>query len=231
MSSWTQEYAKAKGKAEEAAAAINERNRLLKTNQNTTTVTNTIRRLLAEITSDLMHLEDDLSQAESRNQITPQEADRQFDLIANLKQRKQDLSSAFARSTDSFGGDAKSQLFSGPGAQARNVPAESDHSKTYRDEELVQQQHQAMKKQDDALDYIHQSARNLKNMGFAISDELDEQNDMLDRVHDGMDSTDRRLKREADHTTLVSEKAAAGGMMCCIALLILAIIVIAIVHL
>eukprot|EP00042_Codosiga_hollandica_P012868 m.29212 g.29212 ORF g.29212 m.29212 type:complete len:144 (-) comp40475_c0_seq1:386-817(-) len=87
MSSWTQEYAKAKGKAEEAAAAINERNRLLKTNQNTTTVTNTIRRLLAEITSDLMHLEDDLSQAESRNQITPQEADRQFDLIANLKQR------------------------------------------------------------------------------------------------------------------------------------------------
>ena len=62
---------------------------------------------------------------------------------------------------------------------------------------------------------------------MVIGDELDDQNDMLEELGDGMDHTQRRLTRETQHVVHVTEKAKAGGMFCCIVLLIVAIIVVA----
>eukprot|EP00056_Hartaetosiga_gracilis_P019964 m.16865 g.16865 ORF g.16865 m.16865 type:complete len:126 (-) comp8065_c0_seq1:72-449(-) len=95
--------------------------------------------------------------------------------------------------------------------------------------ELMQHQDHMIREQDEGLEEITHATRVLKHYGLKISDELDDHNEMLDDLDDGMEHTNRRVKRETEHVEYVSRKAAAGGMMCCIFLLIVGILVVAIV--
>lgn len=86
-----------------------------------------------------------------------------------------------------------------------------------------------MREQDQGLDLISQSIARQKEMAFKIGDEIEDQNEMLDDLNEGMDNTNRRLLRETDHVVQVTNAAKSGGYCCCIFLLIVAIIVVAVV--
>ena len=67
--------------------------------------------------------------------------------------------------------------------------------------------------QDKGLDLLQESIARQKNMGMAIGNELEDQNEMLDELSEAMDNTDRRLVRETGHVMRVTEKAKSGGAL------------------
>ena len=111
----------------------------------------------------------------------------------------------------------------------RGPREESDDTRGYDNHGMLERQQQIMRQQDQGLDLLAQSIARQKNMGLAIGNELEDQNEMLDELSEAMDNTDRRLVRETGHVMRVTEKAKSGGMCCCIFLLIVAIIAVLIV--
>eukprot|EP00043_Microstomoeca_roanoka_P000214 m.27198 g.27198 ORF g.27198 m.27198 type:complete len:129 (-) comp10187_c0_seq1:578-964(-) len=94
------------------------------------------------------------------------------------------------------------------------------------DQQIMYQDRQ-IEEQDEHLQAISRTAASLKQVGYRINDELSDQEEMLDDLHDGMSHTGMRLKRETQHVAYVSEKAKATGLCCTIFLLIVAIILVA----
>ena len=106
-----------------------------------------------------------------------------------------------------------------------------DNSDLYArdDQELLQEEDDVIDQQDQALGRIADTAKVLQHYGRQIGDEVEDQNDMLEDLEEGMHHTGRRLKRETQHIEYVRNKAAAGGMCCCIFLLIVAIVAVSII--
>eukprot|EP00041_Stephanoeca_diplocostata_P002910 m.30573 g.30573 ORF g.30573 m.30573 type:complete len:250 (+) comp13875_c0_seq2:172-921(+) len=237
---WLSDYERACSKADEAQAAINERDRLARTGQNASKVTSQIRRLLNELAMNVQSLEDSVNIAGREYHITDAEFNRRQNLVATLKGRRDDLQGNFSRESGGGrgggggGGDGgggygeygRNELFGGPesGDDRRRTFEESDATRGYDSHELLARQQTVMRDQDKGLDILQQSIARQKNMGLAIGNEIDDQNDMLDELGEAMDNTDHRLTRETQHVIRVTEKAKSGGMCCCIVLLIIAII-------
>ena len=95
------------------------------------------------------------------------------------------------------------------------------------DNDFVQQslrtQQQLLKKQDEGLDFLSQSAERLGQMSLEISDELGQQNKMLDSMETDLD-------RASEELDLVTQKTKefikqAGGEKNCIIIMVLSIVV------
>lgn len=227
---WLSDYDSASSKADEAQAAINERERLMRNGQNSSKVTSLVRRLLNELAMLLQGLEDKLNQAGNKNHITDAEFRRRQNLVSTLKGRRDDLNSKFSRDDGPRGGmhdNGRGQLFGGreSGDEARNSRREEPESFRGRDARgIMESQQMVMREQDKGIDRLAASIARQKEMGLKIGNELEDQNEMLDELGEAMDNTDRRLIHETGHVVQVTEKAKSSGMMCCIVLLILAII-------
>eukprot|EP00040_Diaphanoeca_grandis_P030572 m.180914 g.180914 ORF g.180914 m.180914 type:complete len:239 (-) comp32040_c3_seq1:135-851(-) len=228
---WISSYEQATAKADEITAAINERDRLARTGQNASKVTSQVRRLVAEVSQSIVRLEDSLNTAGREYHITDAEFNRRQNLVSTLKGRKDQLASSFQREGGNMsGGGDRNQLFGDQESGGGRRPArEEDESTRGRDSHgLLERQQMVMRDQDDGLDILAASIARQKNMGLAIGNELDDQDEMLDELGDAMDRTDQRLTRTTGQVMQVTEKAKSGGMCCCIVLLILAIIGVAV---
>ena len=82
--------------------------------------------------------------------------------------------------------------------------------------QMLQEQQQMMQTQDVSLDLLLQSVERQKEMGEAISDELDQQSGLLDDLETGMDNTGMVLGRQQQRVEEVLEKAGKGGTLCII---------------
>ena len=95
------------------------------------------------------------------------------------------------------------------------------------DNDFVQQslrtQQQLLKKQDEGLDFLSQSAERLGQMSLEISDELGQQNKMLDSMETDLD----RASEELDVVTQKTKEfiQQAGGEKNCIIIMVLSIVV------
>eukprot|EP00035_Acanthoeca_spectabilis_P020098 m.431140 g.431140 ORF g.431140 m.431140 type:complete len:241 (+) comp17262_c0_seq1:50-772(+) len=231
---WLGEYERACSKADEAQAAINERDRLTRSGQNAAKVTSQIRRLLNELQLSVRGLEDAVNQAGNEYHITDAEFSRRQNLVATLKGRWDELQSGYGRDGRAGGnsgatGFERNQLFGvqESGDDRQRYREEGDATRGLDNHGMLERQQQIMRDQDQGLDILQASIARQKNMGLAIGNELDDQNDMLDELGDAMDNTDARLTRETQHVIKVTENAKSGGMCCCIVLLVIAIIAVA----
>jgi len=226
---WLQDYDFASSKADEALAAINERERQLRSSDNAQRITSQVRRLLNELAMLVEKLESSNNTSGNQNHITDAEFSRRQNLVSTLKGRKDDLQRKFGNDSGGGGGGGgggRGQLFGGreSGDEARKYRQEPDSFQGLDSAGVVARQQTVMREQDAGLDLLAQSIARQKQMGMSIGNEIDDQNDMLDDLGDAMDNTERRLNRETAHVVRVTEKAKSGGYMCCICLLILAII-------
>eukprot|EP00039_Didymoeca_costata_P018243 m.332721 g.332721 ORF g.332721 m.332721 type:complete len:238 (+) comp16995_c0_seq1:125-838(+) len=226
---WLSDYDTASSKADEATAAINERDRLARLGQNTAKATSLVRRLLNELAMLLQGLEDQLNTAGNKNHITEAEFSRRQNMVSTLKGRRDDLQSKFSRDDGPRGVNdhGRGQLFGGreSGDDARRMRRDEPESFRGRDVNgIMDAQQMVMREQDKGIDLLAESIARQKQMGLRIGNELEDQNEMLDELGEAMDNTDRRLVQETGHVVKVTERAKSSGMMCCIVLLILAII-------
>eukprot|EP00045_Choanoeca_perplexa_P016862 m.233291 g.233291 ORF g.233291 m.233291 type:complete len:232 (-) comp17378_c0_seq2:5729-6424(-) len=225
-SRWLADYERASDKAQDAQIAITERNRLQKKGFNTTGATNQAAKCLKEVGILIEKLESQLHSDVQSYAVTSKEAERRQNLIQQLKSKhSQGLGAIGSTSTNMASDYQRNALF---GASSGSRPAYDDeHTAGMDTQALLQEQDTIMAEQDRGLETIGAAAQRLKQVGMVIGDELDDQNEMLDDLNDGMDHTQHRLTRETQHVVYVTEKAKAGGMFCCMFLLIVAIIVVA----
>lgn len=66
-----------------------------------------------------------------------------------------------------------------------------EHLKNLESQQVLDYQRDVIKKQDEGLDRISQALDRTKQIGMSISDELDEQNVLLDKLDDDVDGTSR----------------------------------------
>eukprot|EP00056_Hartaetosiga_gracilis_P014640 m.240906 g.240906 ORF g.240906 m.240906 type:complete len:128 (+) comp16415_c0_seq1:2-385(+) len=99
-----------------------------------------------------------------------------------------------------------------------------DESLSY--EQRIEMQDREIADQDQGLEDITHATRALKHTAYRISDELDDHNEMLDDLDDGMGNAHARVQRETEHIESVMEKAKATGMCCTVVLLIIAIVLV-----
>ncbi len=70
---------------------------------------------------------------------------------------------------------------------------EDDHLKDMETAQIVDYQKTVLKKQDEGLDRISAALERTKGIGMSISDELDDQNKLLEKLDDEVDGTSRVL--------------------------------------
>jgi len=185
-------------------------------------------RLLSELDSLVAQLEQALSEQINKYIIPEKEAERRQRVTSDLKNSVLQLKAQLKSNPqgDMDNDYTRNALFGQAGRGAKPYQ-EDDRTALLDDRALMQEQEQVMTRQDEGLDLISRSAQRLKQIGNVMSDELDDQNEILGDLQQGMDHTEQRVKRETAHVVHVTEKAKAGGMFCCIVLLIIAIIVVA----
>lgn len=228
--SWLANLNRANSKAEEINASLIERNRIIASGGNSTKLSVEIRGGLSELSRTIATLESELAGAVNKYHVTEKEAQRREGLVGNLKGRHQHFTQELSKVMSSGGGSSSSRgalLGSGERGGGRQVREESEHTRGYDNNALYSQQEQVIRQQDEGLEALRKSIARQKQLGMHIGDELEDQNEMLDELNEGVENTNKRLTRETQHVVRVTEKAKAGGMFCCIVLLILAIIVVA----
>lgn len=81
---------------------------------------------------------------------------------------------------------------------------------------MLMQQQQQLKEQDASLDLLLASVTRQKEMGEAISEELDVQSGLLDDLEDGMDNTKLTVSRQQGRVEGYMEQAKNSGNTCII---------------
>lgn len=209
---WLEEYNRACDIAEDVEPLIYERNQLEQQGQNSQKTTSQIRRFLNDLALAVQTLEDLVNSAHKQYHITDSEFDMRQRKINDLKLRRDELQHSF--SMDPLRSSSGGNGYSNPGFNPM-----SD------DPDLVRQQ-QIMQEQDSGLDIIQQSIMRQKQMGLAISNEIDEQNVMLDDLGDNLHRSNSVLQDRTNQIVRVTEKAKGQGLCCCIGLLLIAIVVV-----
>eukprot|EP00040_Diaphanoeca_grandis_P033766 m.207688 g.207688 ORF g.207688 m.207688 type:complete len:239 (-) comp32989_c10_seq1:238-954(-) len=193
-------------------------------------INSSIRRFLNELAMTIQDLEDLLNASAAEYHITDEQYESRQRSIDELKSRRDEMQTAYSRGqggptaprsgSQSYRNEAYSQ---GGGRDGYDNNAYGG----YDGDNAISRQEQVMRDQDDGIDVLSESIARQKNMGLAISGELDLHEDLLDDLGSAMDRTDNRLHATTERVITVTEKAKGSGMCCCIAILILAIIIVA----
>eukprot|EP00656_Telonema_subtile_P033768 TRINITY_DN3764_c0_g1_i6.p4 TRINITY_DN3764_c0_g1~~TRINITY_DN3764_c0_g1_i6.p4 ORF type:complete len:100 (-),score=23.93 TRINITY_DN3764_c0_g1_i6:56-355(-) len=81
---------------------------------------------------------------------------------------------------------------------------------------MLQQQQQAIVEQDVSLDMLLASVTRQKELGEAISTELDQQSGLLDELDDGMETTNMTVHRQQGRVEAYMKQVKESGNMCII---------------
>ncbi|XP_028406589.1 syntaxin-8-like [Dendronephthya gigantea] len=210
---------------------LNEKNRLKRSGSNYSKVDTQCRLMLQNYSKELQQLKSSLTRAASSYHITEREAERRQDMIDQLASKEKRLKAAFVQESVQTDYGRGSLLDTGPSRGFPSDPwsadVESDYTINKGVGELRQQQHQIIREQDKGLEALSEAIQRQKLIGHAISDEVDEHNEIIDDLHSSVENTNRRLIREDAHVRKVTAKSSSCVMMVVIVLLLITIVVVA----
>jgi hypothetical protein len=218
--------------SDQLQADIHERNRLVTQGVPTARQNAVIRGQLTNLQTKITQLENAVNAeaGSSSKKATAAELDRRMDLVANLNVRKDQLWTLY-RSTDSDGkktdlmGSTKAGGGRAFGAAAKSL--ETEQTRGLDNNQILQQQREAIKEQDKGLDKLSESIQKQKQLGLTIHDELVQQTAMLGELEDQVDGTTGLLKKEQSHVLQVLKESKMNGLICCVVLLIIIFVVLA----
>ncbi|EDV27960.1 Syntaxin-8 [Trichoplax sp. H2] len=93
--------------------------------------------------------------------------------------------------------------------------------------DLIRQQQQAIKEQDEGLETLSSVIARQKEMGLAIHGEVTDQNALIDDIDDLTAHTTNRIRKETHGLDIIRRKSSTCGLYVIIVVLLLVIIVIA----
>ena len=228
---WVTDCKSVENLGSEIMEKLNEKNKLKRSGANYSKVDSQCRLMLQNYSKDLQKLKSDLSRATSSYHITDREAERRQDMIDQLATKERRLKAAFLQESVQTDYGRGSLLDTGSSRGFSSDPwsadVESDSTRNKGVNELIQQQHQIIAEQDRGLEALSGAIQRQKLIGHVISDEVDQQNEIIDSLESSVENTNRRLIREDAHVKKVTAKSSSCVMMVIIVLLIIVIVVVA----
>ncbi|KAL5255116.1 hypothetical protein ACHWQZ_G014526 [Mnemiopsis leidyi] len=201
MADWVSQYRGLEQAGDAIMELIAERNRITGSGGEGLKVSAKIRQAQNNFNHDLNALQRELQSDKASKKLSPKEYDRRNNMLNEAKIRKIQIAKAFeetrASGSSRFGG----------GISNRGYEAEeNERTQGYSNRELLSQQQQAMADQDEGLARISNIVKRQKEIGLAIGDEIDGQNELIDEITEKTDSTGNRLKRQVRAINHVSAK-------------------------
>lgn len=159
--------------------------------------------LSAKLKKDLRTMKSDLDKLgsalqNSANEISGREIGRRRDQLNELVQRREELVKLLNKKpTSSTGGNARKNLLGSDKKSGKSAPEQEPESiRNMQNEQVLMYQNKVMDDQDKGLDMLSHALDRTKNIGLAISDELDEHKVLLRDLDRDVERTDVRLHRE-----------------------------------
>ncbi|XP_065180835.1 syntaxin-8-like [Sycon ciliatum] len=225
---WLSDYDSVVQLGDDIMERINERNRTLRNGGNPTKVSVGIRGMMNQYGKQLNNLKQALARASSSYHITDRELDRRQDMLGNLFSRQKQINMSFQQEG---GTDAsRGMLFhAGEGSGRVSGPEETAYTRGQTNDELRTQQQVMIEEQDRGLEALSGALSRQKQIGLAIGDEVEYQNEIIDDLGNRVDRTNERLVKTTKAVRKVHMKASDTGMCCIVVLLLIAIVVVAVV--
>lgn len=197
--SWIGAYGALEQTGDSVMELITERNRVLSGGGEALKVSAKIRQAQNNFNYDLAALERELKADRTSKQISPKEYDRRNNMLNEMKVRKLQISKAF---------EATRATGSSPlGVSNRGYePEENEQTQGYSNRELLTQQQDHIQEQDKGLLRISNIVQRQKEIGIAIGDEIDGQNEIIEEITEKTDGVGGRINRQTRATKHVSRK-------------------------
>jgi len=235
MEQWLTDFRRLSQLADEVFADLNERNRCAQDKTQVSKLTTSIRRKLNQLSSEIGNLDDDLTRAErSGSRITSNEISRRRDMLLNLANRKDQLTSMLRTTPGSLSTqDQRNTLFSSEPSRSKKrawgTPQETEATRDFDNRGLLDQQQLIMQQQDDSLDTLSATIQRQREIAIDIGSEVDLHTGLLDDLDSQTERATSGVYRETRRVQTFEKKAKTGMMYCIIvALLILLIVLVAV---
>ncbi len=168
------------------------------------------KRCLVKSAGVITVLEEGLESLQKNQALGDGELRRRKDLVAGLRQEREGLEklnssmalkSNTASSSSTIVGastndSSKSSLFGAStrkGGRVLGAPAETDHTRELDNTGVLQLQQQMMREQDIDVEQLAKIVKRQKEMGIAISEEIEVQNEMLARLDGDVDRVEGKI--------------------------------------
>eukprot|EP00058_Branchiostoma_floridae_P020617 XP_002606107.1 hypothetical protein BRAFLDRAFT_88017 [Branchiostoma floridae] len=142
---------------------------------------------------------------------TQRELERRQNMLDNLASKEKQLNDA-SKNDQVPAPNERSNLFGNQGSAGFHddpwATEESEETRGLGVSDIRQQQTRVMDEQDQGLDVLSTIIARQKQLGQAIGDEVDLQNELIDDIQTGVAKTDARLLKETRHVKIVDKKSA-----------------------
>ncbi|EFA80861.1 syntaxin 8 [Heterostelium album PN500] len=125
--------------------------------------------------------------------------------------------------------DAKSKLFEGGDGGGRkwgSPPQDTEYTRHFNNEQLLDKQKDVMADQDKLLDSLSNSIMRQKDIAITIGNEAEKQGIMLDDLNDHVDGTSTKIRNASRGILRLTKDSKTTGHWICICVLILVLIVV-----
>lgn len=143
-----------------------------------------------------------------------QEKFRRRDLLAALKNRREQIQASLRRADAAADREALLRPSGAPSSSMATGPApprETPQTAPLSERGLLQLQQQVMRAQDLELDHIERAVASTKHVAAAVGEEVDLQTRLLDEVEEGVSSAQERLRAAARRAREVARATRSDG--------------------
>jgi len=201
MDNWVGEYRSLEQAGDAIMELIAERNRVTGAGGEGLKISAKIRQAQNNFNYDLSALQRELQSDKTSKKLSPKEYERRNNMLNEAKIRKIQIAKAFEE-TRATGSSPFGDGISNRGYE----PEENERTQGYSKRELMSQQQQVMAEQDQGLARISNIVKRQKEIGLAIGDEIDGQNELIDEITEKTDETSNRINRQVKAINHVSRK-------------------------
>jgi len=229
---WLTEYETVSERGQDLMNKVADRSRATRNTSAHVRLTNDISKSLKTFSRDIENLKTSLRRTSLS--VTGRELQRREALIDALvtkeKQFEEALKSDSANSRIGsaalFESGRRRQTPDVVGWGGDDVADDDDTACLLSNDELRQEQRRVLREQDEGLDALAEVLARQKTIGLTIGDEVETQNEMLDDIHDNVESVRGRVARETRNVERVDRKDKTWWLWLIMVLLLLAIVII-----
>ena len=201
IDSWVDDYHALEQAGDAIMELIAERNKVMAGGGDGLKISANIRQSQNNFNYDLNALQRELQNDKVSKKLSPKEYDRRNNMLNEAKIRKIQIGKSFEQ-TRSAGSSSFRTGISNRGY----VADENERTQGYSNAELLSQQQQTIKEQDQGLSRISNIVKRQKEIGLTIGDEIDGQNELIEEITEKTDSTGGRIQRQVRAINTVSKK-------------------------
>lgn len=222
---WEKEYESADKLHFYLVGILAERDQLPKNSQAYGKLSYQLRQSQNQLSSEIQSLKAHLEKLSDRKQLTAREKERRSLLIEDLISKHRQIQETVTSSSTA----TRNDLLSGHHVYAASqVPSTSSGMDDYvQPKEMKQIQAKVIAEQDKGLETLSEIIRRQKQMAYAIGDEVESQNDLIDNIADHVDFTRDQMARQTNQINLVERKDRTCGYWVVIISLFVAIVILA----